>query len=143
MSGAIEGEFLRLEAEARHVDAQNADDFAFAEDGARPGAGEAQFEDPLIAAEREAAALLEATAWGVSQLFPELAYRAETKAEGAKKLAPLLLKYDVAGTLFARWGAEIEAGMFFGGVIFASVKAVKAARAKEKAEEPEGASDGK
>jgi hypothetical protein len=80
------------------------------------------------AAEAEAGALLDMLAWGIETLFPMLGYSPETKKEGAKKLAPLLLKYNINGTLFARWGAEIEAGMFFGGVAVKSYQTVKAAR---------------
>lgn len=71
-----------------------------------------------------------------------LKYGPETRAEGAAKIAPLLVKYGLGGGILAeyleRWKEEIAAGMFFGGVIFASYQAVKEAR-KEQAKEPEKA----
>jgi hypothetical protein len=85
-------------------------------------------------AEREAAALIGMLAAGVESLWPVLSFKPETRATGAKKLAPLLVKYNLGGTLFARWDAEISAGLFFGGVVYASYKAVNA--------EPEGAQGG-
>jgi len=80
--------------------------------------------DPMV----EANEIINLIAWGVEQLFPMLGYKEETKAEGAKRLAPLLVKYNLRDTLMGQWGAEIQAGMFFGGVLFASVQVVRAAK---------------
>ncbi len=73
--------------------------------------------------------------------FKCLRYGPETRREGAEKIAPLLLKYGVSGGVLGewleRWKEEIAAGMFFGGVIWASVKAVREYNAEaEAAEKP-------
>ena len=61
--------------------------------------------------------------------FECLRYGPETRQQGAEKIAPLLIKYGISGGVLGefleRWKEEIAAGMFFGGVIWASVKAVK------------------
>lgn len=73
-----------------------------------------------------------------------LKYGQEVRKEGAEKIAPLLVKYGLSGGILAeyleRWKEEIAAGMFFGGVIFASYQAVKADKAaKAAAIEPQPA----
>lgn len=91
------------------------------------GAGEAatpEQEAVLITPEEEAAQLLGMLAFALKSFWPVLEYREETINEGAKRLAPLLVKYDMRSELLGRWGAEIEAGMFFGGVAYASYLAV-------------------
>lgn len=87
----------------------------------QPGAPAA----PVMSPEDEAEKIVGLIAWAVEKVFPMLGYTDETKKEGAKKLAPLLVKYDVANTIFAKWGAEFEAGAFFAGVAYASYMAVK------------------
>lgn len=65
----------------------------------------------------------------VEASFECLRYGPETRQKGAEKIAPLLIKYGISGGILGefldRWKEEIAAGMFFGGVIWASVKAVK------------------
>lgn len=80
---------------------------------------------PLMSPEQEAERIVDLIAWAVKKIWPVLGYKPETKKEAAQKLAPLLVKYHVADTLFAKWGAEVEAGMFFFGVGYASYMAVK------------------
>lgn len=128
-----------LEAEAAAVDAGNAEG---AQPGAQPGAeGEAKggefmpAAEALAGAEKEAGTLLELIAAGVHKFFPVLEYTPEVKAEAARRVAPLMLKYDLAGTFAARWADEIRAGIFFGGLVYGSVQAVRADREqKAKAE---------
>ncbi len=86
---------------------------------------------PTMTPEEEASQIVGLMAFAIEKLFPVLGYTEETKKEGAKRIAPLLVKYNLQNTLFGKWGAEIEAGMFFGGLIVASVQAVRAAKAAE------------
>lgn len=119
MSETSEMDTLLQEAAA--VDAQGVT--------AAPGAEGAPVEAAApvaVSVEAEARALVEALAWGVAAMFPVLQYDETTKAEGARVLAPLLTKYNVNGSLFEKWGAEINAGMFFGALAFAGFQKVKA-----------------
>lgn len=86
---------------------------------------------PLLTPEEEASKLVELLAWGLKLLFPVLDYQEQTKAEAAKRLAPLLQKYNVSNTLMAKWGIEIEAGLFFGGLAYGSYLEVKASKQPE------------
>lgn len=90
---------------------------------------------PRLSHIEEAGKIVDLIAWAVEKIFPVLGYREETKKEAAAKLAPLMEKYNITDTVLGKWGAEIEAGMFFGGLVYASIQAVKTA--KETAKEPE------
>lgn len=106
------------------------------EEGAGAEAGPAP--EPMMTPEEEAERLIELTAWGIGKIWPVLEYTPEVKAEGARKLAPVLRKYPSAiGDFVARWGVEIEAGVFFGGVVYGSIIAVKNAP-KEEAKQERG-----
>ena len=83
---------------------------------------------PLMTPEEEAGKLIDLIAWGLEKFYPVLQYQSETKLEAAKKLAPVLAKYNVTNTILAKWGVEIEAGFFFGGLAYGSYLAVKASR---------------
>lgn len=100
------------------------------EGAASPEGGEAAQAPsmPLLSPQEEAVKLVELVAWGVEKIFPVLGYKEETKAEAAKKLAPLMVKYNLSSELLNKWGAEFEAGMFFGGLAYASYLAVKASK---------------
>jgi len=89
---------------------------------------------PSLTPEEDARQIVDLIAWGVEQIFPVLGYKEETKAEGAKRLAPLMVKYNLQQTLMGQFGAEIQAGLFFGGVVFASVQVVKKRSEEEQAE---------
>lgn len=75
------------------------------------------------------------------QIWDCLHYGPETRQTGAEKIAPLLQKYGISGGVLgewlSKWQAEIAAGMFFGGVIVASVRMVKEHNAKQAEEKPE------
>lgn len=81
-------------------------------------------------------------AGAVSAIFPCLQYGPETRAQGTEVLAPLFLKYGAGDSwLFAyveKWKEEIAAGMFFGGLIVASYKIVKADKAEKAKEQQAG-----
>lgn len=89
---------------------------------------------PLLTPKEEAGKLVDLVAWGMSKLFPVIEYTEETKTEAAAKLAPLLQKYNLSSELLNKWGAEFEAGLFFGGLAVASYQAIK--QAKQPAEVP-------
>lgn len=91
---------------------------------------------PLMTPEQEAEKFIDLVAWAVEKIWPCLGYKPETKKEAAQKLAPLLVKYNVVDTFFAKWGAEVEAGMFFAGVGYASYLAVKNAPAEPVEKKP-------
>lgn len=89
---------------------------------------------PLLTPKEEAGKLVDLIAWGMGKIFPAIEYTEETKAEAAAKLAPLLQKYNLSSELLNKWGAECEAGLFFGGLAVASYQAIK--QAKQPAEVP-------
>lgn len=93
--------------------------------------------EPLMSAEEEAAQVVGLAAFAAEKIWPVLQYQEEVKTEAAKKLAPLMKKYKLGDSIFAKYGAEVEAGMFFGGLIYASVLAVRASKQPpEPVEEP-------
>lgn len=104
---------------------------------ALPGDGEVKPEgqedapEVLMSATDEARELVELAALGVSAMWPVLGYREETKAEAANKLAPVLTKYNVRDTVLGKCRVEIEAGLFFGGLIIGSIQAVRAHKQAE------------
>lgn len=121
-----------------HLDALAAE--AAAVDGKIEAAAQAAQAQPEAQAEPaqtaidpadEARQIIDLTAFAVEKFYPVLEYTEVTKAEAAKRLTPLMVKYNLSGTLLGKWGAEIEAGMFFSGVIIASVQAVRAAKQAE------------
>jgi len=83
----------------------------------------------LMSAADEARELVELAALGVSAMWPVLGYTEGTKAEAATKLAPVLTKYNVRDTVLGKYRVELEAGLFFGGLIIGSIQAVRAAKA--------------
>lgn len=83
---------------------------------------------PFMTPQEEAGKLVDLVTWAVEKIFPALGYKEETKQEAAKKLAPLMVKYNLSSELLNKWGAEFEAGMFFGGLAYASYLAVKASK---------------
>ncbi len=83
---------------------------------------------PLLTTKEEAGKLVDLVAWGMSKMFPVLEYTDATKTEAAAKLAPLLQKYNLSSELLNKWGAEFEAGLFFGGLAVASYHAIKQAK---------------
>lgn len=83
---------------------------------------------PFLTPQEEAGKLVDLVTWGIEKIFPVLGYKEETKQEAAKKLAPLMVKYNLSSELLNKWGAEFEAGMFFGGLAYASYLAVKASK---------------
>ncbi len=128
-------ELKSLEGEAMAAD-------QIAQPVAVPGADGGGVVEPAVsmeAAERESGALLEMLTAGVSSLWPVLKFSPETVATGAKKLAPVMVKYNMNNTFFAKWDAEISAGLFFGGVIWKCVQVVRAEKAKA---QPEGGENG-
>lgn len=130
----------RLMAEAAAVDAEHApkpipevsEDGATSEQAAQPI--NVIETDPV----EEAAEIIELLCMGLGMLNPVLTYTDTVKETGAKKLAPLLVKYNVKGLLFAKYAAEIEAGIFFGSVVVGSIAAVKQSKLTpvEQAEQP-------
>jgi len=92
--------------------------------------------DPVQNPEEEARQILGLLAFGIQKIWPVLEYREETISEGSKRLAPLIVKYNLKDTIFGKWGAEIEAGMFFGGLAYASYMAVKDAQSEQKESAP-------
>jgi hypothetical protein len=130
-------ELKSLEGEAAAAD-QIAQPVA-ATGAAQASAGVVEPPVSMEAAERESGALLDMLTAGVSSLWPVLKFSPETVAQAAKKLAPVMVKYNMNNTFFAKWDAEISAGMFFGGVIWKCVQVVRAEKAKA---QPEGGSDG-
>lgn len=86
--------------------------------------------------EEDARGLLGLLAFGIQKVWPVLEYREETISEGSKRLAPLFVKYNLKDTLFGRWGTEIEAGMFFGSLAYASYMAVQDAKSELKESAP-------
>lgn len=118
-------------AEAAAVDAgANVAPNASSDGAASPEASEAQkaASIPFLSPQEEAGKLVDLVAWAVEKIFPALSYKEETKQEAAKKLAPLMVKYNLSSELLNKWGAEFEAGMFFGGLAYASYLAVKASK---------------
>lgn len=65
----------------------------------------------------------------------------ETKEQGAEKLAPLLVKYDLDSPFISKWRAEIDAGLFFGGLVYGIYEAVQSNKAEER-KTAEGGGDG-
>jgi hypothetical protein len=96
-----------------------------------------QPEQPVAAmsVEEEAGKIIEAVAFVTNKFFPDLQYSDETKSKAGNVLAPVMVKYGFNDTLFAKWGVEFEAGMFFGGLIYASYLTVKASK-EEQPEQP-------
>jgi hypothetical protein len=106
-----------------------------------PNAAQATLEEPLMSPSDEAAAIVSILTQGITALYPVLDYQNEAKEQAAQKLAPLIKKYGVGGSLLAKWEAEIEAGLFFGAMAFNSymmVKADKAAAAQAAQNEAQG-----
>lgn len=125
------GSLEQFVAQAAAVDeAANVAPNAANEGNTSQGTNEAQktASIPLLTPQEEAGKLVELVAWGVERIFPALGYKEETKQEAAKKLAPLMVKYNLSSELLNKWGAEFEAGMFFGGLAYASYLAVKASK---------------
>lgn len=83
---------------------------------------------PTVAEEGEARELVELAAMGVSAMWPVLGYTEETKAKGAQVLAPVFKKYGFRETVLGKYRVEIEAGVFFGGLIIGSIQAVRASK---------------
>lgn len=67
--------------------------------------------------------------------YPFLNFSDETRAEGVKKLTPLLEKYNISSPLLNRWKLEIEAGFFFGSLIFKSYIQIDQYKKSEAAKE--------
>ncbi len=86
---------------------------------------------PAVAEEGEARELVELAAMGVSAMWPVLGYTEETKAKGAQVLAPVFKKYGFKETVLGKYRVEIEAGIFFGGLIIGSIQAVRASKKAE------------
>jgi hypothetical protein len=70
-------------------------------------------------------------------------YTQEIQEEGALKLVPLMVKYDLKSEFLAKWEAELEAGMFFGGMIFAGYKMVQMDKAAQAAKVEKEVTDDK
>lgn len=132
------------ELDALAGEAQAADQQAAPQqpEGAAPG-GQVQEGEFIPAAgqleeaERDAALIMAGASkftekkWGVG-IGPE------TRATGAKKLAPLLLKYDLESPFLRKWRAEIDAAVFFGGVAYSIYEAVQLRKELEKAAKEKG-----
>lgn len=68
---------------------------------------------------------------GLQAVMP-IQYSAETRANGARELAPLAAKYeDVFPEWYVRWKEEIAFGMFMAGFIGGTVREVKRVQAIE------------
>lgn len=116
---ADDGGLAALQAEAAIVD-QGAAPAAAAPAAAAPPPAEV-----LQSAEKEATAIVELLAAVVKQFFPVLDYQEGVRVEAAKKLGPVLAKYNPQGSVLGRYKEEIEAGLFFGGLIIGSIRAVR------------------
>lgn len=97
-----------------------------------------QLHDPE-ADKRSAAMMLQGVAATVTAFFPELQYDQATIQAGAEKIAPLMQKpwfqkvFGSSGTAAGKWADEVNAAIFFGGVIMQSVQTVREHRAKKPA----------
>lgn len=67
------------------------------------------------------------------QFYPFLTYDENVRAQAIAKITPLLEKYNISMPLLDKWKVELEAGIFFGGVIFGSYVQVQQYK-KEQAE---------
>lgn len=81
--------------------------------------------EALEEAERSAAAICDGMAQFVESRY-SVGITATTRKRGAQKLAPLLVKYDLDSPFLRKWRAEIDAAVFFGGVAWGIMQAVKA-----------------
>lgn len=90
----------------------------------------------------EAETVVEMAAGAVKALYPVLNYTPEVKGEAAQKLAPLLQKYGGNVGWLSRWKEEIDAGMFFAGLVYGSWRVVQEAKAKEAEQEAAGGAGG-
>lgn len=97
----------------------------------QPDAGEQAQGTAELTPEQEAVILVNSAAWAAGVIWPVLKYAPETKQEAVNRLVPLLNKYNLSSEWLRRWGVEIEAGLFFGGVIAGSYMAVQAAKQAE------------
>lgn len=68
-----------------------------------------------------------------TSIYPFLQYDETVKAKAIAKITPLLEKYNVSSPLLNKWKLELEAGLFFGGVIFASYVQVQQFKASQAA----------
>lgn len=87
--------------------------------------------EPAMTPEDEAGAIVSILTSGITALYPVLDYQESVKKEAAQKLAPLIKKYGVGGSLLAKWEAEIEAGLFFGAMAYQSILQVRADKAEQ------------
>lgn len=117
------------------------------ESGEQPGANQEQkSETDEAGALMVAAFALKGVVAAVEAVYPCLDgfYTPEIQEQGALKLVPLMQKYNMQSEFLERWQVELEAGMFFGGMVFAGYKLVQmdAELAKNKAKEKEVFGDG-
>lgn len=107
--------------------------------------GEAQSESENLSPDILATMAVMGAAELTTSIYPFLHYDETLKAKAIAKITPLLEKYNVSSPLLNKWKLEIEAGLFFGGVIFASYvqvqqfKALQAAKTVNDADAKEGA----
>lgn len=98
---------------------------------AEPETLEPETLEPAMTPEDEAGAIVSILTSGINALYPVLDYQESVKKEAAQKLAPLIKKYGVGGSLLTKWEAEIEAGLFFGAMAYQSILQVRADKAEQ------------
>lgn len=145
MQNNAKRELDRLEAQAMAAEQQEAQDEIFLYGGAGsenpPGAG-----GPASGAQESAmlaALICQALAKGAEIRWPVLNFEQAVIEQGSEKLAPVLAKYGASAGFLEAYKVEIEAGMFFGAVIYQCHKKIKeeaAAKSEKAKNEPESTS---
>lgn len=91
----------------------------------------------LVQSSRAAAALfMQGFSAVVTIAYPSVRIGAETQAQGAEKLAPVLAKHGFSNSFLDKWKEEIDFGMWFGGVLIGIYSAVEQQKAQKPADTP-------
>lgn len=150
LPAAVEADPLKkFTAEAAAVDkaagvGQQPEAQAAPTQGSAEPAAQATIEEPVMSPLDEASAIVTIITGGLRVVYPVLEYQEDVKEEAAQKLAPLIKKYG-GNSMLAKWEAEIEAGLFFGSMVYQSILMVRAdkAQAAEEKAQAEAAAAGK